>query len=107
MSEPQLAPKKPRRRPPDPSDAPFTFLPIGNPHARRAYLCAVIGICPPFGLILGPLALVFGIFGFQFARKDPESKGLGHAALSILLGVLETIFSSLGAYFLAQHFGWI
>lgn len=106
MSEPKPA-KKPRKRPPDPSDAPVTFLPPGNPNARRAYLCAVVGIVPPLGLLLGPFALVFGYLGFRFAKTDPESRGLGHAFLSMILGLLETIFGVLGAYFLARHFEWI
>jgi hypothetical protein len=104
MSESQ--PKKPRRRPADPSDQPMTFLPQGNPSARRAYLCAIIGILPGLGLLLGPFALFFGFFGYRFAKRDTESRGIGHALLSMILGVLETVFNALGVYFLGRYLEW-
>lgn len=106
MSQPQ-PPKKPRRRAPDPTEVPVTFLPQGNPNARRAYLCAILGLIPVLGLLLGPFAVLFGIFGFRFAKKDPDSRGIGHAFLSMILGLLETIFNGLGVFFLARHFEWI
>ncbi len=81
----------PRRRKNDRSEIPVSFLPEGNPAARAAYLCAIIGLIPGLGLFLGPAAIVFGVRGGWAADRDEFHRGKGHAKLSRLLGALETI----------------
>ena len=85
-----------RRRKNDRSEVPVSFLPDGNPHARRAYLCAVAGLLPGFGLLFGPLAVVFGILGRRAALRDEFRRGLGHAYVSRVLGTVEFIFGTAG-----------
>ena len=97
MSEPNPAkPRRRRSRSEDKSEQPVTFLPVGNPQARRAYLCAVIGLIPGFGLLLGLPALLFGWLGYRAGKADPAHRGMGHAFVSIVLGILEIIVNSAG-----------
>jgi hypothetical protein len=85
-----------RRRKNDRSEVPVSFLPDGNPHARRAYLCAVVGLVPGLGLVLGPLAVVFGVLGRRAALRDEFRRGLGHAYVSRILGAFEFVFGAAG-----------
>ena len=75
-----------RRRKNDRSEIPVSFLPDGNPNARRAYLFAVVGLIPGLGIVFGPPAVVFGIVGRRSALRDEFRRGLGHAYVSRLLG---------------------
>ena len=94
-----------RRRKNDRSEVPVSFLPDGNPNARRAYLCAVVGLIPGLGLLLGPPAIVFGILGRRAALRDEFRRGLGHAYVSRVLGAVEIIFGAAGWACLARVIG--
>jgi hypothetical protein len=78
-----------RRRKDDRSEVPVSFLPTGNPYARWAYLCAVIGLVPGLGLVFGPPAVLLGILGRRAALRDEQQRGLGHAFVSRLAGSVE------------------
>ena len=91
-----------RRRKNDRSEVPVSFLPEGNPNARRAYLCAVIGLIPGLGLFLGPPAIVFGILGRRAALRDEHHRGLGHAYVSRLIGGVEFVCNLAGVACLAM-----
>jgi hypothetical protein len=95
------------RRKNDRSEIPVSFLPEGNPTARKAYLCAVIGLIPGFGLLLGPLAIFLGILGRRDALRDEHHRGLGHAYVSRLLGGVELVCNLAGALCLATSAGWL
>jgi hypothetical protein len=95
-----------RRRKNDRSEVPVSFLPDGNPHARRAYLCAVVGLVPGLGLVLGPLAVVFGVLGHRAALRDEFRRGLGHAYVSRLMGAVEFVFGVAGWLSLVKAVGW-
>jgi hypothetical protein len=101
------SPTPARRRKNDRSEAPVSFLPEGNPFARRAYLCAVFGLVPGLGLLLGLPAVVFGIMGRRAALSDEMHCGLGHAYVSRLVGAVEFVCNSLGAVCLARAAGWL
>jgi hypothetical protein len=94
-----------RRRKNDRSEVPVSFLPDGNPNARRAYLCAVIGLIPGLGLILGLPAVAFGILGRRAALRDEFGRGLGHAYVSRLLGAVEFVCNVGGLACLAPAAG--
>jgi hypothetical protein len=99
--------KKPKpRRKNDRSEIPVSFLPEGNPNARRAYLCAVFGLVPGLGLILGPPAVFFGMLGRRAALRDEHHRGLGHAYASRLAGSVEFVCSVLGAICLTRALEW-
>jgi hypothetical protein len=97
------APTKPApRRKDDRSEVPVSFLPEGNPNARRAYLCAVIGLIPGLGLVLGPPAVVFGILGRRAALRDELRRGLAHAFVSRWAGAIEFVCSLAGVVCVAR-----
>ena len=91
-----------RRRKNDRSEVPVSFLPDGNPNARRAYLCAVVGLIPGLGVLLGPFAILFGVLGRRAALRDEFRRGLGHAYVSRVLGAVEFIFGAAGWACLAR-----
>jgi len=95
------------RRKNDRSEIPVSFLPEGNPTACRAYLCAVIGLIPGVGLLLGPLAIILGIFGRRDALRDEHQRGLGHAYVSRLLGGVELACNAAGMMLIAIAQGWL
>jgi len=93
-----------RRRKNDRSEVPVSFLPVGNPAARRAYLFALFGLIPGLGLICGLPAVVFAIVGSRTALKDEERRGKGHAYVSRILGLIEFVCSAAGLVCLAKAF---
>jgi hypothetical protein len=69
---------------------------LGNPTARRAYYCALYGLIPFLGLLLGPLALVFGWSAWR-QEKAKAGRGRTWPAFAILLfGVAITLSNWLG-----------
>jgi hypothetical protein len=95
-----------RRRKNDRSEIQVSFLPDGNPNARRAYLCAVLGLIPGLGLLFGPPAVVFGIIGRRTALRDEFRRGLGHAYVSRLLGLVEFGCGATGWACVGKAAGW-
>ncbi len=80
----------PRRR--DSGDGGLsTLIPYKNGKALAAYYCGVFSLIPCLGLILGPVALIFGILGARYAKAHPTAKGMGHAIAGIVLGGLTTL----------------
>jgi hypothetical protein len=78
-----------RRRPREDDDGGISSLiPYKNGKALAAYYCGVFALIPCVGLILGPVALIFGILGVRFAKENPEARGMGHAIAGIVLGSL-------------------
>jgi hypothetical protein len=76
----------------DESDEPIsTLIPYKNPKALTAYYLGVFSLIPCVGLILGPLALVFGILGLNYVKDHPAAKGTGHAIAGVVLGSLTTL----------------
>jgi hypothetical protein len=69
-------------------DSVATLIPYRNPKALISYYCGVFGLIPFVGLILGPIALIFGILGMRYAKQHPTAKGTGHAITGIVLGTL-------------------
>jgi hypothetical protein len=58
-----------------------------------AYYCGIFGLVPGLGLILGPLALLFGVLGLRHASLYRKAKGGGHALAGVILGPIGLIFS--------------
>ncbi|RKY12697.1 MAG: hypothetical protein DRP82_06470 [Planctomycetota bacterium] len=62
----------------------------GNTHARNALICGIVGLfC--FGIILGPVAIVLGSKGLDYAKRYPEAGGSGSATAGIVLGIVDII----------------
>jgi hypothetical protein len=84
-------PRRRRRREDDEVDGISVLIPYKNGRALAAYYCGVFALIPGVGLILGPIALVFGILGLRFAQQNPKARGSGHAVAGIVLGSLVSI----------------
>ncbi|MCE9529642.1 MAG: hypothetical protein K8T89_00650 [Planctomycetes bacterium] len=101
------SPNAPRRKRPDRKEIPGSFLPEKNPKARTAYLCAIIGLIPLAGLLLGFFAIYFGRQGYYVARSREDGNGLAHSFVSMLLGGLEILTNGIGIPLVAIGLGWI
>ncbi len=66
-----------------------SFIPYRNLRALIGYYCAIFGLVPIAGLVLGPVALLFGISGVTYAQSRPEHRGLYHALFAVVLGTAE------------------
>ena len=93
---PPASPTPARRRKHDRSEIPVSFLPEGNPPARRAYICALLGLIPGLGLVFGPFAIGFSVAGLRVAAADEFHRGRGHSKISRLLGGLEIVSNAVG-----------
>jgi hypothetical protein len=43
--------------------------------ALGAYYCGVFGLIPILGIILAPIAIVLGILGLRYSRRNPKARG--------------------------------
>jgi uncharacterized Tic20 family protein len=91
----------------DRADMPASFLPERNRFARKAYLCALFGLIPFAGLLLGPIAIFYGRRGYRDGKLDADGNGVAHSAVSMVLGGLETIAHCAGLPLVASGLGWI
>jgi hypothetical protein len=73
------------------NDVVSTFIPYKNGLALAAYYCGVFGLVPILGFVLAPTALVLGILGLRYSRRNPKARGGGHAITGIILGGLSTV----------------
>lgn len=89
-----------RRRPNDRSEVAVSFLPEGNWAAKWGYVCMMLGLIPGVGVVTGWLAVLLGAIGFFKAKKDTEKRGIGHAVVSMVLGLLEVIAQGVGWWLL-------
>ena len=83
---------RPRRRRRDDDyedgDATGGLIPYKNGMALASYYCGVFGLIPALGLVLGILAVIFGIVGLRHKRRHPNHGGTAHAVVGIVLGSL-------------------
>jgi hypothetical protein len=80
--------RKPRRRDPaDDNDGPFARGDARPTPALRAYRCAVWGLIPLVGLVLGPAAVVLALRTWRESRRDPEAKESNYPVIALLLGL--------------------
>jgi hypothetical protein len=96
------APPRPRRREEDDEDDydedrggddnPMSYVvPYKNGMALGAYYCGVFSIIPGLGNVLGPIAFILGILGWNYAKKHPTAHGTGHAIFGIIAGLITTL----------------
>ena len=68
-----------------------TVIPYKNVFALIAYYCGIFSLIPGLGALLGPAGLILGILGLKKRKSDPNSKGLGHCLVGIIIGGLVTL----------------
>jgi len=71
------------------------LIPTKNPKSLVAYYCGVFALIPCLGLVLGPIALIYGVLAVKFAKANPQAKGMVHAIVGVVLGALTTLANSL------------
>ncbi|GEM_PF-1501113 len=72
-------------------DGISSLIPYNNGMALAGYYLGVFSLIPCLALILGPLALIFGIVGLNRVKRNPEIKGTGHSITAIVLGGITTL----------------
>jgi hypothetical protein len=73
------------------SDATGGLIPYKNMRALIAYYLGVFSLIPCLGAALGPAALILGILGLNYAKKNEFARGTAHAIVGIVLGALTTL----------------
>ncbi len=81
-------PRRRRRDDDDEGDATGGVIPYKNGMALASYYCGVFSLIPVLGGVLGVIAIVLGVMGFQYAGKHPNAKGKAHAVTGIVLGLV-------------------
>ncbi len=81
-----LVRRRVRRR--DETDATGGLIPYKNGMALASYYVGVFSLIPCLGILLGILAIIFGILGLRHASLYPNSRGQAHAIIGIVLGVI-------------------
>jgi hypothetical protein len=70
--------------------------PPNNPRAIAAYRCALYGLIPLAGLVLGPVAVALGVLGLRHPAVDAKDRTHGFASAAVILGVLELLTNGIG-----------
>jgi hypothetical protein len=65
-----------------------------NRFALLADKMAIFGLIPVLGLVLGPLAILFGVLGFRYASAHPEDSGRNMAIVGLILGPIVLIVNT-------------
>jgi hypothetical protein len=69
-------------------DTILALIPYKNPKALAGYYCGFVALIPALGLPFAIAAITFGILGLRRAARYPEAKGMVHAIIGIVLGML-------------------
>jgi len=73
------------------SDGSMGLIPVKNSSALIGYYLGVFALIPFLGIPLGIAAVILGVKGLNFAKLNPDAKGIGHAWTAILLGGLSAV----------------
>jgi hypothetical protein len=83
-----------------------SFTPWKNPAAVYSYVVSLVALIPILGLLLGPIAIGFGVIGLISRRRRPEIKGGNFAVAGMIFGSLNTLLNAAGIWCLGRGFGW-
>lgn len=83
-------------------------LPLKNQAALIGYYCAIFCIIPVLGLLMGPVAIGYGLVGMERSRSLTRSIGYGHGLFAVVLGIIGTVLNYSGVvavvvYLLGQY----
>lgn len=98
--------RRPRRNSPADEEAIFgDQRPWKNPAAMMAYRMAVLGLLPIVGLVLGLLAIVWGVVGRLRYNADQTIAGKPQSDAAIVAGAIEVACNAAGGALLYSAFG--
>lgn len=85
-------------------------IPTRNQPALLGYYYSIFGLLPMVGLLLGPVAVVYGLIGLDRGNHLPRHIGYGHALFAVVAGMIGTIMSytlavSVGVFLLMSYMG--
>lgn len=96
-----------------PAANPFVrrFVPLNNRKALIGYYAAIASIIPVLGVLVGPVAVAYGIEGLRSAKRHPQHGGAAHAWTAVVLGGSMTVLNLCGlcvwpALLLRQPSAW-
>jgi hypothetical protein len=90
-----------RRRTARDTEIPDPRTVAANRGALRAYHLSLIGLIPPAGLVLGPIALVLGILAARKARDDPSFTAHGPVRAAVVFGLADAVTNWVGVTLMA------
>ncbi|MCW5947670.1 MAG: DUF4190 domain-containing protein [Fimbriimonadales bacterium] len=67
------------------------LIPTKNPFALAGYYVGVFSLIPCAGLVLGPLAIIFGVLGLRQVKQIRGLPGTGHSITAIVLGSITLV----------------
>jgi hypothetical protein len=76
-------------------EAIATIIPYRNRAALIGYYLSIAGLLPLLGVPFAPTALVLGIKGFGRWKRDRAVKGVVHAWIAIILGLIGCVINGL------------
>src|SRR5262245_18890422 len=79
-------PRRNRRRDAGAPGGGFTWNESPNPAARAAYRCSLLAMVPFLGLVLGPVAVGWGLWARRRERLNPSERGTAQAAAAVVFG---------------------
>lgn len=88
----RLVRKARRRSAPDGAAVQTQASDLGSGVTRAAFRCAVVGLIPGAGLVLGPVAVVLSLLAYRREKAGPPRKGRSPAlaVLALAAGVVVT-----------------
>lgn len=69
-------------------DSLSSVIPYKNSASLVAYYVGLFSFIPFIGIVMGVIAVVYGIKALNHVKSFPESKGKVHAVLGIVFGIL-------------------
>jgi hypothetical protein len=72
-------------------DVLSSLIPYRNGQALAAYYLGVFSLIPCIGLVLALIAIILGVLGINYAKRNPTAKGTGHAIAGLVLGTLSLV----------------
>ena len=70
------------------TDATGGLIPYKNSASLVSYYLGIFSLIPILGLLLGILAIGFGVAGWRNYRRNPAARGQVHCWIGIVLGTL-------------------
>jgi len=85
-------------------------IPTRNQPALLGYYYSIFGLLPVVGMLLGPVAVVYGLIGLERGNRLPRHIGYGHALFAVVAGIIGSIISysvasAVGVFLLMSYMG--
>jgi hypothetical protein len=79
-----------------PRPALLRLVPRDNTKALVGYYLAIASLIPGLGLLIGPVAVAYGVEGLRYAKRRSHRSGVAHACTAVIVGCITTILNGCG-----------